>query len=117
MGDEEVFSGGKMKATMDQLMKSEAGQELAEKIREKLKQLNDQYKDLTGDEKKNFKEEFGNKFRDLVGDLSETIKNAEAGSSEGSFKLRGDSATASVGFYNYLPFLLAVSFICLIFGS
>lgn len=115
MGEEGMFKSSKLKGAMDELMKSEEGKALAEKIRTKLKELNDQYKDLTGDDKKNFKEQFGEKFKDLVGDLSETLKNTP---DDGTFQIRDDPGVqALAGFYNYLPFLLAVSFICLIFGS
>lgn len=115
MGEEGMFTGGKLRGAMDELMKSEEGKALAEKIRGKLKELNDQYKDMSGEDKKNFKEQFGKKFQDLVGDLTDTLKNSP---DDGTFQIRGDPAVqASAGFYNYLPFLLAVSFICLIFGS
>lgn len=116
MGEEGVFSGSKLKGAMDELMKSEEGKALSEKIRAKLSELNAQYKELSGDDKKNFKEQFGQKFKDLVGELSDTLKNSP---DDGTFQIRGDpgAVQASAGFYNYLPFLLAVSFICLIFGS
>lgn len=117
MNDEEVFKSPRMKGAMDALMKSEEGREIAAKLREKLKALNDQFKDLTGDEKVTFLKEFKHKFADSLGDIAGGNLGV-GGDSDGAFKIRGDEELLApqTQFFYYLPFILAFTFICLVFG-
>lgn len=103
---------------MDELMKSEEGQKLAEQLKTKLKDLNDQFRGLKGSEKELFLKEFKTKFADTLGDLKDTLKMQVGDEINTNFK-SDDSAFPQHDFApqpNYMLFLFAIVIVILVFG-
>lgn len=115
MAEEEVVSDSRMKNAMDELMKTEAGRELAEKLRGKLKELNEQFKGLSGEDKKTFSSEFREKFSESFSDLKDSFKAKLVEDSDGD----DGFVPPPTGYFpqpNYMLFLVAITLVILVFG-
>lgn len=120
MAEDQVFKNPHIKSAMDELMKTEEGKKLAEKLENKLKELSDKFQGLSGDEKKKFMGEFREKFSDSFGDIKDSLKmKVGENVNGGDFKFQEEESgsTSPLNYQtNYLPFLIALLFIVLIFG-
>lgn len=115
MAEEKVVENSRMKEAMAELMKTEAGRELAEQLRSKLKAMNDQFKGLSDEDKKNFAGEFREKFADSFNDLKDSFKEKLGDGFNGA-----DQSAPPPSRYtpepNYYLFLIAIAVILIVFG-
>ncbi|CRL08749.1 CLUMA_CG021304, isoform A [Clunio marinus] len=111
MSDDSPFENSRMRGAMDALMKSEEGREIAENLKSKLKQLNDQFKDLNHGEKQKFLNEFRDKFSESIGSLKDTL-----GEKYGETFEEEVPNAYTQQLLNYLPFMIGVTILLLIFG-
>lgn len=117
MGEENIFESTRMKEAMDKLLKSEAGREMAGNLRSKLKELGEQYKGLSGDDKKEFLEDFQSKLQETLGGLNDALKVRSEDEFNAEFRTEDDSESMPpVYARNYLPVLIAVVLLLLLFG-